>query len=186
MYNEEHQKQIEYLILLLLGSSKEKKLSLLHIEKELFFLKNSAEMLKPFFNFIKHYRGMYSKEIKDSIENPMFLEDLWDLTYIGDKISGGYVELNEDGFNKYQKIVEKIRNQKDSQLVQILAAMRLLHDLYDELSPKELLYLIYTSPKYKEYTEKSDVYKMVVKDSTKRSFEKKISKLSIPDVNEVI
>ena len=67
MYNEEHQKQIEYLILLLLGSSKEKKLSLLHLEKEMYFLKDSAEMLTDFFTFIKHYRGMYSKEIKDTV-----------------------------------------------------------------------------------------------------------------------
>lgn len=186
MYNEEHQKQIEYLILLLLGSSKEKKLSLLHIEKEMFFLKNSAEMLKPFFHFIKHYRGMYSKEIKDSIESPMFLEGLWDLTYIGDKISGGYVELNEDGFNKYQQVIEKIHYQKNSQLVQILAGMQLLHDLYDDLSPKELLYFVYTSSKYKEYTEKSDVYEIVVNDRTRRALEKKISKLSLPDAVEVI
>ncbi|MCG2717239.1 MAG: hypothetical protein L6408_00180 [Nanoarchaeota archaeon] len=143
----------------------------------MFFLQNSAEMLISFFHFIKHYRGMYSKEIKDSIDNPMFLEGLWEHTFVGDNLSGGYVELNEDGLEKYQEIVENIRNRKDDRLMQILAALRLIHDLYDKLAPKELLYFIYTSPKYREYTEKSDVYNQIVTENTKNAIEKKISKL---------
>lgn len=178
MYSEEHQKQIEYLILLLLGSSKERKLTLLHLEKEMFFLKDSTEMLKDFFQFIKHYRGMYSKEIKDSVDNPMFLEGLWERSFVGDKLSGGYVELNDNGVEEFRQLVEKIRHRNNTQLMQILAAMQLVHDLYDKLSPKELLYFIYTSPKYKEYTEKSDVYNLVVNEKTKRALEKKISNLS--------
>ena len=52
MVDELSQKEIENLILLLLSTSKQKKLSHLHIQKEMFLLRDVAEFLKIPFKFL--------------------------------------------------------------------------------------------------------------------------------------
>ena len=52
------QKFIEYLILLILGDFNDK-LSVLHIQKEIYLLCNFDVDLKELFSFVKHYKGPY-------------------------------------------------------------------------------------------------------------------------------
>ena len=92
------QRGLEIFILLVLGMS-DRKISLLHLEKEVFLLWNFHKKIKSYLRFIKHYRGPFSKEIQETIINPMYLEGYW--RYIppisSDKLSGGYVELTSKG-----------------------------------------------------------------------------------------
>ncbi|MDO9035783.1 MAG: hypothetical protein Q7U51_11335 [Methanoregula sp.] len=70
-----------------------------------------------------------------------------------DDICGGRVELTEKGQLQYQKIyLEVIRNE---QMLPILAGMKMVREMYDDLSIEELLILIYDT--YPEYRKKSNV-----------------------------
>lgn len=175
MYNPENQRVVEFLVLLLLGSSKRKKLSVLHLEKELFYLWNASEYIKPFIEFIAHYRGPFSSALAETIKSPMYLEDCWEYKPKND-ISGGFVELTRIGEREYKRLIDKIYLDDKKLEIRILAAMELLHDLYDDLNSEELLYLIYTNPRYKEYTLKSDVYNCIVTDTLKNSLIRKLCK----------
>jgi len=165
---------MEYLILLLLGSSSKEKLTHLHIQKEIFMLKQATESLKPLFRFIKHYRGPYSPEIAESLKSPMFLDECWAFSTEGSdkKYSGGMVHLTEDGKKEYDKLVEDIHAKNNDRLIQIMAGMRLIHDLYDDLDPKELLYVVYKTEKFEEYTEKSIVSEEVIQSDAKDHIKK--------------
>ena len=163
------QKDFEYQILLLLGTSEKKRLSVLHIHKEMFLLKESSKSLKPLIKIIKHYRGPFSKQIHDTIDSPMYLEGAWERIFTkNDKLSGGEVLLTGSGFKEYEEFRIKLHDSEDEKLNQIIAGMNLIHDLYDSLSPKELLYMIYTTPKFEKYLAHSDVYDIVVSEETKK------------------
>lgn len=174
MYNPENQKAVEYLVLLLLGSSKKKKLSVLHLEKEFFYLWNATEYIKQLIEFVAHYKGPFSSALAETLKSPMWLEDYWEYKPKKDKISGGTVELTSIGEKEYNKLVDKIHLDDRTQLIHILAAMELLHDLYDDLKPEELLYLVYTNPRYKNYTKKSEVYNYIVNDAMKSKLSQKL------------
>ncbi|MDO8872609.1 MAG: hypothetical protein Q7V05_07765 [Methanoregula sp.] len=152
--SEARQKALENFILLVLGASN-KKISLLHLEKEVFLLWNFHPLVKDFIVFIQHYRGPYSKEIEDAIRRPFYLENCWSYSYPknSEDISGGRVELTEKGHLQYLKIYQEvIRNE---QMLPILAGMKMVREMYDDLSIEELLLLIYDT--YPEYRKKSNV-----------------------------
>ena len=183
MYDPDNQRELEYIVLLLLGSSKRRELTILHLEKELFFLWNASEHIQPLLEFIAHYRGPFSKALADTARSPMFLDEHWEYhppRGLND-ISGGSIKLNHFGKDEYDKILDKIHLNDNKKLIHILAAMALLHDLYDNLTLKELLYLLYTNPKYKDYIKKSQVYYEVVNQRVKRSL---VRKLGEPLINE--
>ena len=146
---------LEHLILLLLGAN-DQKISILHLEKEAFFLWNFHPDIKKFMGFISHYRGPYSEEIEQIIKNPFNLINCW--TYIPptryDTLSGGYVELTPHGRREYQRL--HAASSVNPQMVPILAAMKMVRELYDKLSLEELLLLIYDT--YPEYQKKSNVF----------------------------
>lgn len=152
------QKGLENFILLVLGVV-DRRISLLHLEKEVFLLWNFHPKIKEYLNFIKHYRGPFSKEIQEAVQDPVYLEDCW--IYIpprrGDKLSGGHVELTDRGREEYNRLVKKIGEQED--LLHLLAGMKMVRELYDKLSMEELLLLIYDT--YPEYSEKSIVYREI-------------------------
>jgi len=177
MADEITEKEIEYLLLLLLTTSKKKKLSHLHIQKQMFLLRDASKSIQPLLRFIKYYRGPYSKDIKEALSYPMYLDGYWNFVKSNDKLTGGYIELTEKGKIEGKKLVEKILDKKDNKLNQIMAAMVLLHDLYDNLSAEELLYIIYKSPKFKEYTEKSIVYEDIIKSDAGKKLKNKILKI---------
>ena len=156
---DERQKGIENLIVLILGASDRKQLSMLHLEKESFLLWNFHPGIKAFIDFIKHYHGPYSVEIKETVEKPMYCIECWH--YIrpgkGDRLTGGYVQLTQKGIREHNRLVRKLM--KDPDLRQLFSAIKIVRRLYDELSPEELLLLIYST--YPEYIKMSDVYKEI-------------------------
>lgn len=170
------QRALEFLVLLLLGAS-DKRISLLHLEKEVFLLWNFHPDIKEFLTFISHYRGPYSKEIEEIIKNPFYLADCW--KYIPpsrtDNISGGFVELTSQGREKYQQVyAESMKNQK---MVPLLAAFKMVREMYDKLSLEELLLLIYDT--YPEYRKKSNVYETIHK--SRQSIAEKLKKKGFID-----
>ncbi len=148
-------KALENFILLVLGAV-ERRISLLHLEKEIFLLWNFHSQIKGYLYFIKHYRGPFSREIQEAVTDPVYLEDCWIYTppKQGDRLSGGYIELTKSGKEEYKRIVEAIGNQDN--LLHLLAGIKMVRELYDKLSLEELLLLIYDT--YPEYTERSEVY----------------------------
>lgn len=158
------QKGLENLILLVLGVV-DRRISILHLEKEVFLLWNFHPGIREYLKFIKHYRGPFSKEIQETVQNPIYLEGYW--KYIppekGDKLSGGYVELTPLGRKEYKRLLEKMK--KNEELLHLLSGIKMVRQLYDKLSLEELLLLIYDT--YPEYIEKSDVYKGIEKKKAK-------------------
>lgn len=152
------QKGLENFILLVLGMS-DRKISLLHLEKEVFLLWNFHKKIKPYLKFIKHYRGPFSKEIQETVLNPMYLEGHWIYISPSDKLSGGYVQLTLKGKMEYKRLFEKI--QKNDEMLHLLAGIKMVRELYDKLSLEELLLLIYDT--YPEYIERSDVWNDIKK-----------------------
>jgi hypothetical protein len=175
IYNPENQREVEYFILLLLGTSQKRRLSVLHLEKEFFFLWNASDYVRPLMEFIAHYKGPYSKALADTIRSPMHLEGLWEYEEPKkqDDLSGGFVRLNQKGIQKYKEVISKIYSMNNKKLINIIAGMNLLHDLYDNLDLKELLYFVYTNSNYKIYIKKSEVYDRIVTDEMKRNLIKK-------------
>lgn len=156
------QKGLENFILLVLGMS-DRKLSLLHLEKEVFLLWNFHKKIKPYLKFIKHYRGPFSKEIQETVLNPMYLEGHWNYSSSRDRISGGYVQLTLKGRHEYSRIVEKL--QDNEEMLHLLAGIKMVRELYDKLSLEELLLLMYDT--YPDYTERSEVWTDIKKKKCK-------------------
>ena len=158
------QKGLENLILLVLGENKEK-ISVLHLEKEMFLLWNFHPQIKSYLKFIKYYRGPFSREIQESAINPIFCEKCW--VYIppnkADKLSGGYVKITETGIKEYNRIYAELK--KDDEILHLLTGIKLVRRLYSKLSLEELLLLIYTT--YPEYIRKSHVYNDISKNKEK-------------------
>lgn len=152
---EKRQRGLEKFIILILGAI-EKKISLLHLEKEAFLLQNFYKELKDCLTFIPHYRGPFSREIQESVLHPMYSENYWE--YLppekGDKFSGGFVKLTPEGKREYERLVEKLK--KEDKLSHLLTGIEIVAKLYTKLSLEELLLLIYDT--YPEYIEKSNVY----------------------------
>jgi len=148
-------KGLENFVLLVLGSIN-RPLSLLHLEKEVFLLWNFHPSIKNYLHFIKHYRGPFSVEIERIAKNPFYLENCWD--YIppkkGDDLSGGYLKLNQNGEVKYSHLFEQAN--ANPSLQNLLTGVKMVRELYDNLTLEELLLLIYDT--YPEYREKSNVF----------------------------
>ncbi|MCZ7382160.1 MAG: hypothetical protein O8C64_11410 [Candidatus Methanoperedens sp.] len=155
------QKGLENLILLVIGVI-DRKISFLHLEKEVFLLWNFHPKIKYFLTFIKHYRGPYSKEIQEAIHDPVYLENHWIYSSPpkGDKLSGGYVELTNTGKKEYKRLAEAIKD--NDELLHLFTGIKMVRELYDKLTIKELLLLIYDT--YPEYIEKSNVYKDILRE----------------------
>lgn len=152
------QKTLEYIILLVLGTSLKNKESILHLQKEVFLIWNFHPGIKEFFNFIKHYKGPFSREISETVRDPMFLYDSW--LYLPpedkDKLSGGYIEITDLGKEHYQKLVNIMEQQDNEEILHLLTGIKMVTELYDKLNLEELLLLIYET--YPKFTTKSNVY----------------------------
>ncbi|MHA1651632.1 MAG: hypothetical protein ACTSYB_15680 [Candidatus Helarchaeota archaeon] len=173
---DEKQRGIERFILLVLGAF-DRKISMLHLEKEVFLLWNFHPIVKNNFNFIQHYRGPFSREIQEIIRDPIYLENCWKYTppQMHDILSGGFVELTDKGRKEYKKLIEKIKSNAD--LRHLNAAIKMVRELYDKLSAEELLLLIYDT--YPQYTVKSSVYNTIKRKKLELS--KKLSEKKLID-----
>lgn len=172
----ENQEVRERLILLLLGTSASGRHSMLQIQKEFFYLWRSSERIRPLIRFIAHYRGPYSEGLKDTIINPMYLENLWDYypPSSRDKLTGGYIQINANGKKEFDRFMSAIKEKKNEDLIQLIAAMRLLHDLYDNLSNEEFLLLVYINPDNRDFIEKSEIYDSIVNPEVKDKLFKRL------------
>lgn len=149
-------KALEKFILLTLGAI-DRPISILHLEKEVFLLWNFHPDIHNYLNFIKHYKGPYSEEISKIIRHPFYLNNYWQ--YLppinSDDLGGGYVELTDLGRKEYQKFYSDAK--KRGSLLPLLSGIKMVRELYDNLSSEELLLLIYST--YPEYTEFSKIYR---------------------------
>ena len=166
----------EYLVLLLLGTSKSSVHTIVQIQKEFFYLWNSSDRIRSLIRFIPHYRGPFSEALNDSIKKPMYLQDIWEYVppHERDILSGGQVRLTEKGKRMFNEYMRKIKSSNKMELIELIAAMRLLHDLYDDLTPEELLYFVYVNPENRDFIKRSQVYDMVMRDEIKYGIRKKI------------
>ena len=148
------QKSRENLVLLLLGDSG-KPLSMLHLEKEAFLLWKFHPGMKDFVNFMKHYRGPFSKELQKTVLSPIYCVGCWKYSRDrDDDLTGGHVRIEPKGGKEYQRLAKRMR--EDPDLRQLLSAIDMVRELYSPLSPEELLLMIYDT--YPEYIKMSDVY----------------------------
>jgi len=155
----------ERLILLVLGVAPNQKISMLHLEKEVFLLWNFHPMIKDFINFVAYFRGPYSSEIIDVIKAPYYLTECWEYhpPSKGDNLSGGFVTLTRKGLTEYKKYYSQMLEVKE--LHSLLAGIKIVRTTYDDLSEEELLLLVYdTYPSFrtrstvaKEIFEKRDI-----------------------------
>ena len=170
----------ERLVLLLLGTSESERHSMLQIQKEFFYLWRSSERIQPLIRFIAHYRGPYSEGLKETIANPMYLENLWDYLPPSsrDKLTGGFIRINADGKKEFDRFMRAIKEKKNGDLIQLIAAMRLLHDLYDNLSSEEFLLLVYVNPDNSDFIERSEIYDSIVNPEVKGKLFKRLKEVN--------
>jgi len=157
---EENNKGLENLILLVLGA-KDSKISILHLEKEVFLLWNFDPSIRIYLHFIEHYRGPFSPEIPEAIKDPVYLDKSW--IYIKpsnkDYLSGGYVKLTNNGRENYNKLLNDLIKTQNEDLRHLLTGINIVRQLYDKLTSKELLLLIYDS--YPKYIKASEEYNKI-------------------------
>lgn len=170
------QRGFEKFLLLVLGEH-DITLSLLHLEKEAFLLRNFYPDLEDYMNFLAYYRGPFSREVEETIKNPSYLDNNW--VYYppksSDKLSGGYIRLTDKGRREYKELYDKVKD--DDKLKHLLSGIRMVRKLYDNLSKEELLLLIYDT--YPDYIEKSIVYNDIEKK--KKILANKLRKRGIID-----
>lgn len=173
---EKKQKALENLILLILGAE-DREISLLHLEKEAFLLWNFHPQVRDFIDFIKHYKGPYSKEISDTIIYPFYLDNHWVYTSPKqkDSLSGGHIILTDYGKKEYTRI--KNIMEKNEDFVHLLSGIKMVRQLYDSLSYEELLLLIYDT--YPDYAAKSDVKSQI--ESKKEELARKLLQKGVID-----
>jgi len=149
---------VERYIILLLGAESNPIPSEIHIQKELFVLSKIKPVIQNFLNFEKHYKGPYSQILQETVKEPFHYSSAY--IFDGDKIS-----ITKDGNKVYGEILNAYN--KDPKFLELVQAMRLVRDIYDKLSPDELLFLVYAT--YPEYIEFSDIYDKLFKNTKRRS-----------------
>jgi hypothetical protein len=151
-------KALENFVLLTLGAI-DRPVSILHLEKEVFLLWNFHPDIHHYLNFVKHYKGPYSEEISKILRNPFYLNNCWDYypPSSSDELTGGYVELTDTGRQEYKKFYSEAK--KRESLLPLLSGIKMVREIYDKLSPEELLLLIYST--YPEYTEYSKIFNAI-------------------------
>lgn len=149
-------KALENFVLLSLGAI-DRPISVLHLEKEVFLLWNFHPDIHHYLNFVKHYKGPFSEEISKIIHHPFYLNNCWEYhSQLGPiDLSGGYVGLTDTGRAEYRRLYFEAK--KRESLLPLLSGIKMVRELYDNLSSEELLLLIYST--YPEYTEFSKIYK---------------------------
>lgn len=149
----------ENLVLLVLGAVPDKQLSLLHLEKEVFLLWKFHASISEFIHFVAHLKGPYAEEISNSVKEPYFYPDAWEYNEpVSQKdFTGGYVKLTESGKRDYQKLYKEMV--KQDKMRSLLAGILIVRTINDDLTPEELLFLIYDT--YPDFRTKSEVAKEI-------------------------
>lgn len=156
---EAKRKALEWLILLVLGAAPEREISILHLEKEVFLLWEFHPYIPQFITFVAYQRGPYSSDVRDAITDPYYLTEEWEYRPPAkkDDLTGGFVSLTPQGITKYKDYYARML--KKEKMRSLLAGIRIVRTTYDELSPEELLLLIYDT--YPDFRTKSEVAKEI-------------------------
>jgi hypothetical protein len=171
--DEEEIRDAELLILLILGMAGGK-ISVLHLHKIFFFLWKFHPEVKKLVDFVPHLKGPYSFDLDDLIKNPTYINDCW--KYIpplnsseAEKVKGGYLKITKKGNEVYNKILHGLteKAKEDEDALALISAIELIVPLYTRLDWDELLFLLYTDETNKEFSEKSELSKSILKNSEK-------------------
>jgi len=153
---------IENYLILLIGAEDDPIPSREHLQKELFILSKANPKLNSFFKFEKHYEGPFSRDIAELIQEPLF--------YVNAFNYGRSISLTPSGKKIYQELVKKYS--KDKKFRDFISLIKMVRKLYDILTVKELLLLIYlTYPSYKEH---SSLCRELMKPSVKNKLLKNL------------
>ncbi len=144
---------IERNMILLIGVKKIPIKSDLFLQKEMFILSNSKEELKEDLNFEKHYYGPYSQILQEALLKPTYVKEAF-------SFDGKKIFLSEDGEKEYSRMITE--NSKNINFMKLLTAMKLIRDMYDILTPNELLLLIYKT--FPDYIEFSSIAENILKE----------------------
>lgn len=137
----------EECLILALGVSKNPVPSKVHIQKELFILSNAIKSIQDVFDFRKHYLGPYSQLLSDIIDSPLYFPRALN-------IDGKNIKLSTNGHAVFSKLKSKYNKEEFEKLI---TAFKFVRNLYDKLSERELMFLIYeTYPQYTELSKVSD------------------------------
>jgi DNA-binding MarR family transcriptional regulator len=155
---------IERYLILLLGVEDKPIPSPLHLQKELFILSKANPKIGEFVTFEKHYYGPYSEDIDELIKNPVFHTNAYQL----DRKES--IRLTPEGREIYNKLV---RDYSDNpKLKALLGMMKMIRELYDKLSKKELLFLMYIT--YEEYKQNSGMSDELLSPQKRKEIAKRL------------
>lgn len=178
--------ECEILILLILGKTGGR-ISMLHLHKIYFFLWKFHPKVRRLVDFVAHLKGPYSRDLDYLAKNPTFLTGCW--KYItplnrskAERVKGGYLEITEKGKEVYKKLVEGLNKKakRDEDVLALISAVDLIVPLYTRLEWDELLFLLYTDETNKKFSEKSELSKLILKNS-ERIVDKLVKKGIIPE-----
>ena len=179
-------KDAELLILLILGKAG-RRISILHLQKIFFTLWKFHPQVRRLVDFVPHLKGPYSSDLDDIAKNPTYVVDCWE--YIpprkkseAERVKGGYLEITEKGEEIYRKIVDGLtkKAREDEDALALISAVDLIVSLYIRLEWDELLLLLYTDENIKEYSEKSELSRDIIKNS-REIIDRLIKKGIIPE-----
>ena len=166
-------RDVEYLILLILGKA-DRRISILHLQKIFFTLWRFHPQVKRLVDFVPHLRGPFSFDLDELIKNPTYATDCWEYlppkrSSEAERVKGGYLVITEKGEEIYKKIVAGLNEKakEDEDTFALISAVDLIVPLYTRLEWDELLLLLYTDENIKEYSERSELSRDIIKNSEK-------------------
>ncbi|WGM89494.1 MAG: hypothetical protein IAX21_05995 [Candidatus Bathyarchaeota archaeon] len=151
-------KIVEEFVVSLLGISDKSVPTRWHLQKEFFIFTKMNPKAQELFHFVKHYEGPYSQVLQDSVRDPMYYENAFEIK------ANGEIYLTEEGKQAFHAI--KTKYSKDEKFQQFLQSLKLIRDIYEKLTKQELLFLMYIT--YPDFIEFSSAYDRLVKDNDKR------------------
>ncbi len=151
------QEKVEEILISLLGVVDRPLPSLTHAEKEIFILCKSNPEIQKYFEFEEHYYGAYSQVLEETLDEPLFYEDAFQIEKDG-------IHLTRQGKKLYTEILDKYKDNEEFKV--LLIALKLIREVYDKLSTEELIFLLYFT--YPECGKYSNVYESLIEDKQKR------------------
>jgi hypothetical protein len=136
---------IERYVILLLGVRERPIPTATHLQKELFALTRANPRMAEWIPFEKHYLGPFSDDVRSIASSPIYHGN----AYVMD--SSNRLHLTDRGRTTFDELVS--RNSENPRFQELLAMMRMVRDLYDDLTVDEELFLVYVT--YGEYTDRS-------------------------------
>ncbi len=166
---EEEIKNIEYLILLILGKAGGK-ISVLHLQKIFFILWKFHPQVKNLVEFAPHLKGPYSSDVEELMKNPHYLEECWEYVPPNrnsqkERIEGGYLKITKRGENLYEELIDKLLTSQKEEIHNLITAINLIVSIYKKLEWDELLLLLYTDEENKEFSKKSALSDSILKNA---------------------